>query len=150
MANCLWKSAVAVPFLVGCYQYVPVEHAGLPPSTPVSIDLSTRGTLDVANKIGNNVVAVDGYLTASAGSSITLALQGVHRRGETAVSEWNGESITLTTDDIEQVKRKQLSRSRTALASAAFTAASVGVVVGIAKATGTASGSIGGKPSPNP
>jgi hypothetical protein len=150
MANPLWKFVAVLPLLVGCYKYVPTNHAGLAPATAVSVDLSSRGTTSVASKIGDNVVAVEGSVLETSASSITLALLAVRRRGESAMSTWSGESITLASDEIDQVKRRQLSRGRTALASAALAAASVGVVIGIAKATGTAEGNVGGKPSPNP
>jgi hypothetical protein len=145
-----WKSLAALPVLAGCYQYVPSPREGLSPATPVSVELSARGSLSVANKIGANVVTVEGNVTEASNSSLTLALVTVRRRGESAPSTWNGESITLGPDDIDEVKRRQLSRSRTTLASVALGAASVGLVVGIAKATGSASGTVGGKPNPNP
>ena len=145
-----WKPLAALPLLAGCYQYVSSPREGLPPATSVSVELSPRGTLNVANKIGANVVTVEGNVTESTNSSLTLALLAVRRRGESAPSTWSGEAITLAPDDIHEVKRRQLSRSRTALASVALGAASVGIVVGIAKATGSASGTAGGKPNPNP
>jgi hypothetical protein len=151
MARLQWKSAAALPLaLAGCFQYVSTDHARLPPATPVSVELSTRGTLNVASKIGENVVAVEGNVTEASQSSLTLALQAVRRKGESNSSTWNGESITLASDEMAEVKRRQLSRTRTAVASAALAAASVGIVVGIAKAQGEASGSVTGKPSPNP
>jgi hypothetical protein len=150
MANSFWKSVVALPLLAGCYQYVPANRTALAPATPVSIDLSVRGTANVASKIGNNVITVEGSVTEASPSSVTIALQSVKRRGESAMSTWNGESITLASEDIDEVKTKQISRRRTVVASAALAAASVGIVVGIAKATGSASGSTGGRPTPNP
>jgi len=146
------KPAALLPlvFAAGCYQYVPVNHAGLAPATPVSVDLSSRGTVNVASKIGDNVVAVEGNVTEANESSLTIALLAVRRRGQNDVATWNGESITLSSGDIDEVRQRQLSRSRTAVASTALTAASVGLVVAIAKATGTASGTVGGKPTPNP
>jgi hypothetical protein len=145
-----WKAVVAMPFLAGCYQYVPADHTDLPPATAISVELSARGTTNVASRIGENVVAVEGNVTESTSSSLTLALLAVRRRGENTPSTWNRESITLATDEIGRVKRRQLSRGRTAVASAALATASVGLVVAIAKATGSAEGSVVGKPSPNP
>ena len=150
MPTSLWKPVVALPLMAACYQYEPVNHAALPAATPVSVELSTRGMTNVSSKIGSNVVTLQGNVTDSSPSSLTIALLAVKRRGETAMSTWSGESITLATDDIDEVKTKRLSRGRTAVASAALVAASVGVVVGIAKATGEASGSTGGRPTPNP
>jgi hypothetical protein len=151
MVNSVWKSVAALPLiLAGCYKYVEADHAELSPATAVSVELSMRGTINVANRIGENVVAVEGSVRDANPSSITLALQAVRRKGENTMSTWNGESLTLASDEIGQIKRRELSRGRTAVASAALAAASVGIVVGIAKATGQASGTVGGKPSPNP
>jgi hypothetical protein len=150
MAKPLWKSLTVLPLVAGCYQYVPTDHAALTPATAVSVELSSSGSTNVANKIGKNVVAVEGNVTEASPTSLTIALLTVRRRGETAPSTWSGESITLASNDIDVVKTRQLSRRRTAVASAAVAAASVGIVIGIAKATGDASGTIGGKPSPNP
>jgi len=151
IAKSLWKPVAVLPLvLAGCYKYVPADHAELAPATPVSVELSERGTVNLAPKIGQSVVVVEGNITDASASSLTLALESVRRRGESAVANWNGESITLSSDEIAQVKRRELSRSRTVVASAALAAASVGIIVGIAKATGQTSGSTGGKPSPNP
>ena len=116
----------------------------------MSVELSERGTVNLAQKIGQSVVVVEGNITDASASSLTLALESVRRRGESTVANWNGESITLSSDDIAQVKRRELSRSRTFAASTALVAASVGIIVGIAKATGQASGGGGPKPTPNP
>jgi hypothetical protein len=151
IAKSLWKPVAVLPLvLAGCYKYVPADHAELTPATPVSVELSARGMINLAPRIGENVVVVEGNITDATASSLTLALQSVRRRGESSVANWNGESITLASDDIDQVKRRELSRGRTVAASAALAAASVGIVVGIAKATGGASGTVGGKPNPNP
>lgn len=150
MAHSLWKPLLAVPFLTACYQYASTDRASLTAATPVAVELSARGTANVAGRIGNNVVSVEGNVIESTSSSLTIALQSVRRRGENLASTWNGESITLAAEDIDEVKTRQISRRRTAVASAALAAASVGIVVGIAKATGQASGSTGGKPSPTP
>ena len=151
IAKSLWKPVTVLPVvLAGCFKYVPADHAELAPATPVSVELSARGTTNLAPKIGENVVVVEGNITDASASSLTLALQSVRRRGESSVANWNGESITLSSDDIGQIKRRELSRSRTLMASAAFAAASVGIVVGIAKGKGGASGTTGGGPPPPP
>lgn len=150
MANPLWKSLAMLPLVAGCYQYLPANRAELSTATAVSVNLSSRGTTNVAGKIGNNVVTVEGNVTDASPSSLTIALRSVRRRGETVPSTWNGESISLGPDDIDEVKTRQLSRRRTAVASALAAAASVGIVIGIAKSTGGSSGSGGGPPPPPP
>ena len=150
MANSFWKPVVALPILAGCYQYTPANQNGLAPTTPVSVELSARGSENVTSKIGSNVVAVQGNVTDASPSSLTIALLAVKRRGETVMSTWGGESITLASGDIAELKTRQLSRRRTAVASAALAAASVGIIVGIARATGQASGTTGGRPNNPP
>jgi len=151
IAKSLWKPVAVLPLvLAGCYKYVAADHAELAPATPVSVELSERGTVNVAPKIGQSVVVLEGSIMSASASSLTLAVQSVRRRGESAVANWNGESITLASDDIDQIKRRELSRGRTFAASTALVAASVGIVVGIAKATGQSSGSTGAKPPSNP
>ncbi|HEX5076454.1 MAG TPA: hypothetical protein VFW03_24800 [Gemmatimonadaceae bacterium] len=151
IAKSVWKPVAVLPVvLAGCFKYVPADHAELAPATPVSVELSALGMTNLAPKIGPNVVVVEGSITDASASSLTLALESVRRRGESSVANWNGESITLSSAEIGQVKRRELARGRTVAASAALAAASVGIVVGIAKATGQASGTVGGKPSPNP
>ena len=151
IAKSFWKPVGILPLvLAGCYKYVPTDHATLTAATPVSVELSERGTVNLAPKIGQSVVVLEGNITDASASSLTLALESVRRRGESSVANWNGESITLSSDEIAQVKRRELSRGRTFAASTALVAASVGIIVGIAKATGQASGSTGGQPTPNP
>ena len=151
IAKSFWKPVGILPLvLAGCYKYVPTDHATLTAATPVSVELSARGMINLEPKIGPNVVVVEGNITGATASSLTLALESVRRRGESSVANWNGESITLSSDEIAQVKRRELSRGRTFAASTALVAASVGIIVGIAKATGQASGSTGGQPTPNP
>ena len=151
IAKSLWKPVAILPLVLGgCYKYVAADHAELAPATPVSVELSPLGMINLAPKIGPNVAVVEGSITSATGSSLTLALESVRRRGESSMANWNGESVTLASNDIDQIKRRELSRGRTIAASTALVAASVGIVVGIAKATGTASGASGGKPSPNP
>lgn len=150
MANSFWKPVLALPLLTGCYQYTAANRLAIEPATPVSVDLSPRGTINVAGKIGGNVVTIQGNVTETTASSLTIALMTVRRRGETALSKWNGESITLASDDIDEVKTRELSRRRTTVAAVALAATSVGIVIGIAKATGGASGTVGGSPVPTP
>ena len=76
MSKPLWKSLTLPLVVAGCYQYEPVDHAGVPATTSVSVELSARGTTNVANKIGQNVVAVEGTVTEAAHRR-SLALSAV-------------------------------------------------------------------------
>jgi hypothetical protein len=134
----------------GCYHYVAADRASLAPGTPVAIDLTNRGMVNVSPRIGDNVMTVEGNVTEAAGSGITLTLLAVQRRGENLASTWEGESIHLAPEDIDDVRRRELSRSRTTIASVALGAAAVGLVIALAKATGLlqSSGMVKGPPPP--
>lgn len=135
----------------GCYRYVPTPHTSLAPGAYVAVDLTSRGSANAAPRIGDNVASLEGTVSATDGSGgITLALAAVKRRGENLASTWGGESIRLSGDDIAEIKGRQLSRGRTIVASTALGAASVGFIIGIAKATGLVGGTSGGKPIPPP
>lgn len=135
----------------GCYRYVPATRSSLAPGASVSVTLTLQGSVNAAPRIGKDVASVEGTLSdADSAGGITLSLLAVRRRGENLASTWNGESIRLSSEDIAEIRRKQLSRGRTAAAWTALGAVSVGVVVGIAKATGLVGGSGGGRPIPAP
>ena len=149
------RSAWLVGFaLVGssaCYRYVPVEPGALPSGTEVAVDLSSTGSANVRPSLGDFATRLEGRVTEADASGITLLLSSVQRRGEVQPSTWNGESIKLASADIAGMKTRQLSRGRTTVAAVALGAASVGLVIAIAKAVGLleVSGG-GGKPIPPP
>ena len=137
--------------LSGCYRYVPTTRDALAPGAAVSVDLTLQGSINAAPQIGSNVANLEGTVSdADSSGAITLALASVRRRGENLASTWNGETIRLSSLDIAEIKGKQLSRGRTVAAWTALGAASVGLIVGIAKATDLVGGSGGGRPIPTP
>ena len=140
-----------VSVVSGCYRYVPTTRTSLAPGASVSVELTLQGSINAAPSIGNNVASVEGTVsnTDSTGG-ITLSLLSVRRRGENLRSTWSGESIRLSSDDIAEIRGKQLSRGRTVAGWTALGAASVVVIVAIAKAAELVSGSGGGRPVPTP
>lgn len=135
----------------GCYRYVPVPRTSLTPGSHVSVALTSRGSANAAPRIGDNVASLEGTVSQTDSSGgITLALLAVKRRGENLASTWAGESIRLSDEDIAEIRGKQLSRGRTVAAWTALGAASVVVIVAIAKAAEHVSGGTGGRPIPTP
>lgn len=135
----------------GCYRYVPTTHTSLAPGASVSVALTLQGSINAARSIGNNVASVEGIVsnTDSTGG-ITLSLLSVRRQGENLPSTWSGESIRLSSEDIAEIRGKQLSRGRTVAAWTVLGAASVGLIVAIARAVDNVSGGGGGRPIPTP
>jgi len=146
-----WVIVAALAGTTGCYRYVETAPSAITAGTEIAVDLTSAGTVNVKPALGDFVTQVEGNVTESNGSGITLSLLSVRRRGDVAPSTWSGESLQLTTADIAGVKTRQFSRGRTTAAWAALGAGAVGLVAIIAKATGLidASGS-GGKTVPPP
>jgi hypothetical protein len=146
-----WFIVAALAGTTGCYRYVVTEPGSITTGTEVAVDLSSAGTASVKSALGDFVTQVEGSVTESNGSGITLSLAAVKRRGDVTPSTWSGETLHLTTADIAGVKTRQFARGRTTAAAVALGAATVGLVAAIAKATGLIGGSGGGgKPVPPP
>jgi len=137
--------------VTGCYRYVPTARSALAPGEPVSVALTMQGSINAAPRIGNDVADVEGTVSGvdSAGA-ITLSLQSVRRRGENLASTWSGETIRLASEDIAEVRGRQLSRGRTVVAWTALGVASASIIYAIARATDLVGGSTGGRPIPTP
>lgn len=135
----------------GCYRYVPTTQSSITPGAPVLVALTLQGSIDVAPRIGQNVASVEGSLSQTDSSgALTLSLLSVRRRGENVATMWGGETLRLSSEDIAEVRGKQLSRGRTAVAWTALGAASAGLIIAIARSTDLVGGSTGGRPIPNP
>lgn len=142
--------ALSVTALSGCYHYVPVASNAPPAGSHVAVEISTRGAVNLIPRLGDNVVSLEGELTSADENGITVSVLSVKRRGDLQASNWTGASVTLAGADVIEVKKRQLSKGRTIIASSALGAAMVGLVVAIAKATGLASGGTGERPIPTP
>lgn len=136
----------------GCYNYISATNpADLTHGAEVSIDLTSTGAANVRPSIGDFVTTVEGRVSEAGPEGITLELMSVKRRGDVSPSTWHGESLQLGISDIGEIQRRELSRGKTAVAITALAAASVGLVIAIAKATGLLEVSGGaGKPIPPP
>jgi len=72
IAKSFWKPVGILPLvLAGCYKYVPTDHATLTAATPVSVELSERGTVNLAPKVGQSVVVLEGNITDASASLTT-------------------------------------------------------------------------------
>ena len=142
---------LVVSAVSGCYRYVPTTRTSLAPGASVSVALTLQGSINAAPRIGSDVASLEGTVSDTDSSGgMTLSLLSVRRRGENLPSTWSGESIRLSSEDIAEIRGKQLSRGRTVAAWTALGAASVGFIVAIARATDLVGGGGGGRPIPTP
>ena len=111
--------------LFGCYAFTPTSQSVFPTGTPVAFDLNDVGRLNLAAKIGPEVMQLSGTLRDQTNSDYTISVKELtYMGGRTA--EWSGESVTLKQEYVKSVMKKQFSSGRTAAA----VIAGVGVVGG--------------------
>ena len=139
----LWLSGAAC--LAGCYVTRPVTTAPSPGST-ILLDLSDAGRQALGERIGASAARVEGRVTAVSGEEYLLRVQSVtYLNGQS--NQWSGESLAVPLDMVTQARSRQLSRSRTILASAGLAA---GLVVLAARASFLGTGGVGTGPSAPP
>lgn len=136
--------------LAGCYRHVPVATSELGNGMRVVVDLTLSGSDRLRPTIGNLVTTLEGDVEESKADTLTLSLTSVYRRGEVAPSSWTGETIRLAPNDVQRVKRSELSRGRTTVAAVSLGATAVGIIYAIARATGVFSTNGGRGPIPTP
>jgi hypothetical protein len=117
--------------LAGCYRFTPAEVTSLSPGTSVRLHLTDDGAAAMAPYVGPRMESLDGILTECAGDSVVvMRLEQTMSRGG-AVTEWNGESVSVPRRAIAGAQRKSRSPQRTAIVAAGGVAAIVAIAAGI-------------------
>lgn len=126
------KAALTVPLMVstmtGCFTAKPVVGEPLPAGTEVLVKVTDAGRFNLAAQLGPGVDVVEGRLISRDASAVTVAAASVTLLGG-GHQVWSGERIRIGADQVALLSKKQFSRGRTAI----VTAAVLGVVVVVAK-----------------
>jgi hypothetical protein len=134
--------ALAVASLTGCHRYEPVTAATVAHGSLVAVSLTDQGTANLGRLLGMGVGTVEGSLVTASDSAYTLSVQLVRQR-DGMEAFWKGEQVTIPRVDVAEIRRRRLSRSKSALATVALIAAAVGAVEAFI-GTGSASQPPGG------
>ena len=131
----------ALRALPACYDYVPVQ------TTPtvgeqIALDVTDKGRVELADRFGQGLLRVQGKLAADSGEQYVMNVYGVTEIDGSS-SVWSGERLRIPHEYVAQVRGRELSKGKTAVAAVAATAAVVGF---IASRTLTSSGAIGTDP----
>lgn len=119
----------ALPAMHGCYTYVPVDTSTAPPvGERVAFDITDRGRVALAERLGPGVLRVEGSLQQFDSGDYVLSVWGLANASEGTV-RWSGETVRINRDYVGSVRLRQLDKSRTYLT---FGAAAVGVYVLVA------------------
>ena len=112
-----------IPQLAGCYTYVPVSTS--PIGSTVSVEVTDRGRVALAESVGPGVRRLSGQVMQSSDSTVNLAVSSVQFLDVGAPVKWAGEPVAVSRDHVVVLREKRLSRTRSFLAAGLFTAAGV-------------------------
>ncbi len=132
----------------GCYRNIPTQYQSVATGNDVVVTLTSQGTSRLAPSIGDFATKIEGGVMSADGGTMTLALHSVTRRGELNPTKFQGETVSLSQGDVSELFTKQISRGRTTTAFVVLGAASVAVVIALAKAVGILESSGTGQPIP--
>ena len=124
----------------GCFTYRQVPMTGVTVGTSVKVTLTDAGTKSVEPAVGPYVLSFEGVVRGSDPSQLSIALESVNRR-DAGQSQWNGELVSVTTGDIRELQEKKLDKVRSWTAGGVLIAGGTAVIVAIARALGSSSGS---------
>ena len=138
------RVALVLASTSACYTYVPVQTPP-GPGALVRVELNEGGSRSLAPVLGPQVASVDGRVVSVADTGVRLAVDVVHT-GRGAGQRWEGEGTVLVPPSgYREVRRRALSRRRTALLAGAV---ALGVAVLVSQGLGSDGG--GGGPGPGP
>jgi hypothetical protein len=110
---------LVVPSLAAaCHRYVPVTGAA-PVGARVAVQLTDRGTVELARYVGPGVGALEGEVVAADDSAVTISVSVVRQRNGIE-NYWAGEQVVVDRDYLASFQERQVSRPRTAAAAGGF------------------------------
>ena len=138
----MWRALVVATVLIGtgCFTYTQVPVTSVTVGTAVKVTLTDAGTKSVEPAVGPYVLSFEGVVRGSESNHLSVALESVTRR-DAGLSKWNGELVSVTTGDIRDLHEKKLDKVRSWTAGGALIAGGTAVVIAIARALGSSSGS---------
>lgn len=111
------RYALLVAALGACHSWAPIDSGVSPQGLKVRAELTDQGTADFGAVLGSGVGDVEGLVTGSSDTSLTLAVSLVRQRS--GVEQfWKGEAVTIPLRLIARIQEQRFSRTRTTLVAA--------------------------------
>jgi len=138
-------AAAGLVLAAGCYSYSPLP-APLPAAgTRVRAVLTDDGADSLANRVGPEVVAVEGDVLRADSSKLTLAIRQVENtRGQR--DGWRGEPVEIPGEFVKSLQQRRLAVGGTSLLGGAVAIGLVAITQ-VFRGGGTLQGSGGSGPS---
>jgi hypothetical protein len=123
-----------------CYRYAPIQGVATDAGQQVRVQLTDKGSVDLAPMIGPTILTLDGTLTSARDTMITLAVTTAIARNGVETS-WRGERVDIPRSAVNGVRLRTLDKRRSWIVAAG----SVGAAVAMGVAFNLLGGSFGGK-----
>lgn len=104
-----------IPYLTGCFHYVPVNRSVVSNGTGVSVTITDRGRVALSERVGSGARRIDGQLVESTDTSVVLSVNSVDYIDASVSPLWTGQEVEIGRDFIGELRERRLSRPRTAL-----------------------------------
>jgi hypothetical protein len=136
---------LSAPFLMAtsCTVYTPVRGVEAASGTDVRLHLSDKGAVDLAPRIGPRARQLEGTLKQATDSSMLVSVRRVTREGG-GEDTYDGQDISIPSQDIETAESSRTSAPRSVLTAGAILAS----VFLAAKGAGDISGGSSSRPPP--
>jgi hypothetical protein len=135
--------SVSVLTTISCTSYTPIHGVEAVPGNNVRVQLSDKGAVDLAQRIGPRARQLEGTLKQVTDSSMLLSVRRVTREGG-GEDTYDGQDISIPSQDIETAETSRTSVPRSILAAGGILASAFLV----AKGAGDISGGSSSRPPP--
>jgi hypothetical protein len=98
----------------GCYAFIPTTSTSLAETTPVTVSLTTAGSVALQSTLGAGVNEVEGTVVRSTSDSLVVAVENMYTTGRQKFAS-SGSTTSLPRGYINDVKVRTFSRKRTVL-----------------------------------
>jgi hypothetical protein len=105
--------------LSGCYSYVQKPLPDVVPNDVIEVSISDAGRLALADRAGSQITRVRGKVASRSDSTLDISVSQVSFING-APSAWQGQELTLRSQDVTQVAQRTLSRTRTLVVALAI------------------------------
>lgn len=119
--------AGVLPVLGACYVYAPLETSVPPVGETVALEITDRGRVGLAERLGPGVTRIEGRVVGNEGDDYIVNVARIEQLNGQS-SQWSGEAMRLNRDFVGRVQSRKLSRTRTLLAAGVATAAVVALI----------------------
>src|SRR5690606_4984524 len=99
-----------VPYLTGCYHYVPVREPVPPVGADVTLRLTDQGRIALAESVGPGVLDMRGHVLANSDSSVVMAVRTVSYMDLAIPARLNGLRVEVPRAFAFDIRERRLSK----------------------------------------